>query len=51
MTGFVPHVADFPGLGLDPAERDLTGVKIGYLEPDLYEPDAAWLLALTPELL
>ncbi len=41
-------VSDFTGLGLDPATVDLTVVKIGYLEPELYELAANWLLALTP---
>ncbi|WP_020666962.1 M81 family metallopeptidase [Amycolatopsis nigrescens] len=42
------HVRDFTDLGLEPAEVDLTVVKIGYLEPELYELAADWLLALTP---
>ena len=38
-------------LGLEPAEADVVVVKIGYLEPELYElADGAanWTLALTP---
>lgn len=42
------YVADLTALGLDPAEHDLTAVKIGYLQPDLYAHAADWVLALTP---
>jgi microcystin degradation protein MlrC len=42
------HIADFTLLGLDPAATDLVIVKIGYLEPELYELAEDWLLALTP---
>lgn len=42
------HVRDFTDLGLDPAAVDLVVVKIGYLEPELYELASDWLLALTP---
>jgi microcystin degradation protein MlrC len=42
------HIADFTRLGLDPANTDLVIVKIGYLEPELYELAGDWLLALTP---
>ncbi|MDP9849807.1 M81 family metallopeptidase [Streptosporangium lutulentum] len=42
------EIVDFTRLGLDPAESDLVIVKIGYLEPELYELAADWLLALTP---
>jgi microcystin degradation protein MlrC len=42
------HLADFTLLGLDPATTDLVIVKIGYLEPELYDLAADWLLALTP---
>lgn len=42
------HVADLTALGLDPATHDLTAVKIGYLQPDLYAHAADWVLALTP---
>jgi microcystin degradation protein MlrC len=41
-------VRDFTDLGLDPAKVDLTVVKIGYLEPELYSLARGWLLALTP---
>jgi microcystin degradation protein MlrC len=40
--------ADFTALGLKPREADVVIVKIGYLEPELYEMAADWLLALTP---
>lgn len=40
--------ADFAALGLAPRKADLVIVKIGYLEPELYEMAADWLLALTP---
>ncbi|RCG19824.1 microcystin degradation protein MlrC [Streptomyces diacarni] len=33
---------------LDPSGYDLVVVKIGYLEPELYDLAADWLLALTP---
>ncbi|MFH8984699.1 M81 family metallopeptidase [Streptomyces varsoviensis] len=33
---------------LDPRTYDLVVVKIGYLEPELYDMAADWLLALTP---
>lgn len=39
---------DFLALGLEPRMADLVIVKIGYLEPELYEMAADWLLALTP---
>lgn len=41
-------LADFTQLGLDPATADLVVVKIGYLEPELYDLAADWTLALTP---
>lgn len=41
-------VRDLTDLGLDPAAVDLTFVKIGYLEPELYDLAQGWLLALTP---
>jgi microcystin degradation protein MlrC len=41
-------ISDFTALGLSPAETDLVIVKIGYLEPELYDLAADWLLALTP---
>ncbi|WP_423126602.1 M81 family metallopeptidase [Gaoshiqia sp. Z1-71] len=40
--------ADFTRLGLNPREADIVMVKIGYLEPELYNMKADWLLALTP---
>ncbi|MDN3355585.1 M81 family metallopeptidase [Actinomadura sp. DC4] len=41
-------IADFTGLGLSPATADIVIVKIGYLEPELYDLAADWRLALTP---
>ncbi|MDO4784120.1 MAG: M81 family metallopeptidase [Propionibacteriaceae bacterium] len=35
-------------LGIDPHEVPVVVVKIGYLEPELYEAAADWLMALTP---
>jgi microcystin degradation protein MlrC len=40
--------ADFTRLGLNPRKSDIVVVKIGYLEPELYNMRADWLLALTP---
>ena len=34
--------------GVDPRTFDVVAVKIGYLEPDLYELAADWMMALTP---
>lgn len=42
------HLADFRMLGLEPTTADVVIVKIGYLEPELYELAADWTLALTP---
>ena len=42
------HLDDFRMLGLDPEAADIVVVKIGYLEPELYELAADWTLALTP---
>lgn len=42
------HLDDFRMLGLDPERADIVVVKIGYLEPELYELAADWTLALTP---
>jgi microcystin degradation protein MlrC len=42
------YVADLEKLGLDPAQHDITAVKIGYLQPDLYQAAKGWVLALTP---
>ncbi|WP_327654602.1 M81 family metallopeptidase [Streptomyces sp. NBC_00483] len=46
-------LADFTGpaeggLGIDPRTYDVVVVKIGYLEPELHDMAADWLLALTP---
>jgi microcystin degradation protein MlrC len=35
-------------LGLDPRATDVVVVKIGYLEPELYDMAADWMLMLTP---
>ena len=35
-------------LGIEPHEVPVVVVKIGYLEPELYEAAADWLMALTP---
>lgn len=42
------HVSDFTMLGLDPHSTDIVVVKIGYLEPELYDLAVGWKLALTP---
>ncbi|KAK5116292.1 hypothetical protein LTR85_009264 [Meristemomyces frigidus] len=44
------HEHDFTDLKLDPrhAQSDIVAVKIGYLEPELYDMAADWMLALTP---
>jgi len=42
------HRADFAALGIRPEEFDVLIVKIGYLEPELYELAAGWTLGLTP---
>ncbi|QSB16634.1 M81 family metallopeptidase [Natronosporangium hydrolyticum] len=43
------HTAeDFSHTGIDPAQADIVVVKIGYLEPYLYELAADWRLLLTP---
>ncbi|HEY0611093.1 MAG TPA: M81 family metallopeptidase [Chitinophaga sp.] len=39
---------DFTRLGLNPRKSDIVVVKIGYLEPELYNMRADWLLSLTP---
>jgi microcystin degradation protein MlrC len=41
-------IRDFTDLGLDPAECDLTVVKIGYLVADLFAAAKGWVIALTP---
>ncbi|RAJ97988.1 microcystin degradation protein MlrC [Larkinella arboricola] len=40
--------ADFTRLGLEPRKADIVVVKIGYLEPELYNMQAGWIMALTP---
>lgn len=40
--------ASFDLLGLDPTSADVVVVKIGYLEPDLYDMQRGWWMALTP---
>jgi microcystin degradation protein MlrC len=42
------YVKDLLALGLDPAEHNVTAVKIGYLVPDLRRAARHALLALTP---
>ncbi|WP_214410236.1 M81 family metallopeptidase [Sphaerisporangium fuscum] len=42
------ELASYARLGVDVAEVDLVVVKIGYLEPELFEAAGDWLLALTP---
>ncbi|MGV9308450.1 M81 family metallopeptidase [Nonomuraea sp. NPDC004354] len=42
------ELASYTRLGVDVAEVDLVVVKIGYLEPELYDAAGDWLLALTP---
>nr|WP_308211438.1 M81 family metallopeptidase [Microbacterium sp. zg.Y909] len=42
------HLDDFRMLGLDPQSADIVIVKIGYLEPELYDLAAGWTIALTP---
>jgi len=39
---------DFTKLGLHPRKTDIVIVKIGYLQPELYDMQAAWVMALTP---
>ncbi|KAK0637026.1 hypothetical protein B0T17DRAFT_520509 [Bombardia bombarda] len=39
---------DFVELNLRPREADIVIVKIGYLEPELYDMAADWMLGLTP---
>ena len=40
--------SDFTRLGLDPRRADLLVVKIGYLEPELFDLAGDWRMALTP---
>lgn len=39
---------DFTDLDLQPREADIVIVKIGYLEPELYDMANDWMLGLTP---
>ncbi|KAH8882543.1 Microcystin LR degradation protein MlrC [Thozetella sp. PMI_491] len=39
---------DFTDLDLKPREADIVIVKIGYLEPELYDMAKDWMLGLTP---
>ncbi len=40
--------SDFTSIGLDPRGTDVVVVKIGYLEPELYDLAEDWMLMLTP---
>ena len=42
------YEADFTRLGLEPRKAAIVVVKIGYLQPELYEMRADWIMALTP---
>lgn len=42
------HESDFTDLDLNPRSADIVIVKIGYLEPELYDMAADWMLGLTP---
>jgi microcystin degradation protein MlrC len=42
------HEHDFTDLDLDPRSADIVVVKIGYLEPELFDMSADWMLGLTP---
>ncbi|KAL5319042.1 hypothetical protein ACEPPN_014112 [Leptodophora sp. 'Broadleaf-Isolate-01'] len=42
------HESDFTELNLKPRSADVVIVKIGYLEPELYDMAADWMLGLTP---
>lgn len=42
------YEADFTRLGLAPRKADIVVVKIGYLQPELYDMQADWVMALTP---
>jgi microcystin degradation protein MlrC len=42
------HEHDFTDLSLDPRGADIVIVKIGYLEPELFDMSVGWKLALTP---
>ena len=42
------QLQDFRQLGLEPEAADIIVVKIGYLEPELFDVAAGWIMALTP---
>jgi microcystin degradation protein MlrC len=42
------YEADFTRLGLEPRKAHIVVVKIGYLQPELYDMRADWVMALTP---
>ncbi|CAM5660827.1 MULTISPECIES: M81 family metallopeptidase [Streptomyces] len=42
------HEHDFTDLDLDPRSADIVIVKIGYLEPELFDMSVGWKMALTP---
>ncbi|KAI1415611.1 Microcystin LR degradation protein MlrC [Hypoxylon sp. FL1857] len=42
------HESDFTELNLAPRSADIVIVKIGYLEPELYDMAKDWMLGLTP---
>ncbi|KAI1077153.1 Microcystin LR degradation protein MlrC [Whalleya microplaca] len=42
------HESDFTELDLAPRSADIVIVKIGYLEPELYDMANDWMLGLTP---
>lgn len=42
------HEHDFTALDLHPRSADIVIVKIGYLEPELFDMAGGWMLALTP---
>ncbi|TVY41564.1 Microcystinase C [Lachnellula subtilissima] len=42
------HEHDFTDLDLKPRSADIVIVKIGYLEPELYDMAKGWMLGLTP---
>jgi len=42
------HESDFTDLNLRPRKADIVIVKIGYLEPELYDMAMGWMLGLTP---
>ncbi|NMO49847.1 M81 family metallopeptidase [Actinoplanes sp. TBRC 11911] len=41
-------LASYKRLGVDLSDVDIVTVKIGYLEPELFEAAGDWMLALTP---